>query len=197
MEDALCTHTHTQTHTHTHTHTHGGSRKGWDSLGVVPEWMPLHSPNLRPLVTKDTESPSCDSSLAVKGSGDLRVTSVRAAEDSTRVGSSCHPWTDQARHLLTSWLDQELHLRTRAGQSIKARRAPWVEGRGSPQKESEPSASQGTQWKDSALPQGCRPEWPGDQSCPSLYRPLGAGGPFYILCSSVQLWLAAKPPTLL
>lgn len=91
-------------------------------------------PNLRPLLPKDAGQLSYGSSVAVKGSRDLQVPRVKAAEDSTRVGSSSQPWADQARFLLTPWLGQEPSLRPRAGQGIKSRRAPWGEGRGSPVK---------------------------------------------------------------
>lgn len=73
IEDAVCAHSHTRTLRDSH--------KGWGSPRVVPEWRPLHSPDLRPLVTKDAGSPSCGSSLTVKRSGGLRVTCVRAAEE--------------------------------------------------------------------------------------------------------------------
>lgn len=99
--------------------------RGW----VPPGWFLNTDPELEASSHEGCRATSSGSSLAVKGSGNLQATSVRATGDSPG-GLQLSP-LDRSRKAppYALQLGQEPSLQTRAAPGIKARRGPWGEGR--------------------------------------------------------------------
>lgn len=89
----------------------------------------------------------------MKGSGDHWVTCVRAAGDSPRVGSSCQPWTGQARHLFVPQGQARSPVLGPDWTEHQGRKSPLGKGQRKPwERDSSPRLPRGPQWNELCFP---------------------------------------------